>query len=104
MKYDYFRYSGYATFLMSNSCKKGFVILTTRMLMCYRGLKIPLTVLRITNSDSRVTTLSAANIVQDIPKKENHHYNRGFIQDHTISQTYKDCLNHKDSLMDFAWS
>lgn len=47
-------------------------------------------------------SFSVVNLEQDVPKKENQHYNRGIIPDHKVSQTYEDYLNHQDTQMNFV--
>ena len=42
------------------------------------------------------------NLEQDVPKKENQHYNRGIIPDYKVSQTYEDYLNQQDTQMNFV--
>lgn len=45
---------------------------------------------------------SVVNLEQDVPKKNNQIYNRGIIPDFTVSQSYTDFLNHKDTQLNFV--
>lgn len=46
------------------------------------------------------TFFSVVNLEQDVPEKENQLYNRGVIPDISISQTYEDFIDQKDTQME----
>ncbi len=48
------------------------------------------------------TTFSVVNLEQDVPQQANQFYNRGIIPDILISQSLKDFLEHKDTVMKFT--
>ncbi|GAA4108182.1 S41 family peptidase [Aquimarina addita] len=48
------------------------------------------------------TGFSVVNLEQDVSKKKNQLHKRGIIPDYTVTQSYKDFLNHNDTQMNFA--
>lgn len=48
------------------------------------------------------TFFSLVNLEQDVPQRDGQPYHRGIIPDYSVSQSYDDYLEHKDTQMEFV--